>query len=153
MSQADDRTTTIPSRRALLAGLSVAAAAGVAALPADAAAEVDPIFAVIAAYRAAVQAYCAACNAPDDECDEDLVNETCLARIDAIAELMSCRPTTLPGVVALLEQLGEPDHGHDPEDTVLVGSVGNEPLKALVNELPCVLAETLRNLLDRGAQS
>jgi hypothetical protein len=114
------------------------------ALPAGAA-EVDPIFAVIAAHRAAVRAYVAACDDEADEYDEDILHETCFGRVDALKEMVSCRPTTLPGVVALLEYLGEPDYGHDPDDTVLVGAVGF--VQASVNELPRVLAETIRSLI------
>jgi hypothetical protein len=143
MSAEKPNTTSRLSRRAALAGLSVAAAA-VAALPASAAAEVDPIFAVIAEHRAAVRAYCAAF----DEDDEDLVAETGSDHVDALAELVSCRPTTLPGIVALLEHLGEPDYGHDPDDVVLVGAVGwDGSIKASVNELPRVLAEVMRSLI------
>jgi hypothetical protein len=113
------------------------------AMPAGAA-EADPIFAVIAEHRAAVRAYCAAF----DEDDEDLVAETGSDHVDALAELVSCRPTTLRGVVALLEHLGEPDYGHDPDDVVLVGAVGwGGSIKASVNELPRVLAETMRGLI------
>lgn len=68
MSQADERPTTIPTRRALLAGTPAAAAAALAAGTAVSGlaiaratpSEPDPIFAAIAEHRAAVKAYIAA---------------------------------------------------------------------------------------------
>jgi hypothetical protein len=103
---------------------------------------------VIAARRAAVRAYVAACDDEADDYDEDIFDEAQSDHVDALAELVSCRPTTLPGIVALLEHLGEPDYGHDPDDVVLVAAVGwDGPIKASVNELPRVLAEVMRSLI------
>jgi hypothetical protein len=159
MSQANQGTTTIPTRRALLAGAPAVAAAALAAGTAANGLAVavaspsgdDPIFAAIAAHRAAMHAYAAACGAGADEHDQDVVDETCLAHVDALEELVSCRPTTLPGVIALLEHLGQPNDGHDPADTVLVGAVGwDGPIKDSVNKLPHVLAETLRSLIGEA---
>jgi hypothetical protein len=128
MSKAIDSTTTIPTRRALLAGAPAVAAAAVAGhYPAIAAVgEPDPIFAVIAEHQAAMMAYWNACKACAEslDCDEDehlekVVDETCAAHFDARDALFACRPTTLAGVVALLSHLAEPDYGHDPKRTVL----------------------------------
>jgi hypothetical protein len=103
MSQATNGNTTNLSRRTALAGLAAAVAAGItpaiASQPKD-----DPIFAAIAAYRAAVKAYLAAFEI-DDESAEDIIQETGSAHVDALEELLTCRPTTLPGVVALLDLL------------------------------------------------
>jgi hypothetical protein len=159
MSQATNGNTTNPSRRAVLAGAPAATAAALAAgtvvnglaMAVAASSAPDPIFAAIAAYRAAAQAYCAACNA-DAEDDEDLVHETGDAHVDALEELLACRPTTLPGVVALLDLLAEPDYGHDPEDAILAGAIGwDGEIKAAAMKLPAVLAETIRALI--GEQS
>jgi hypothetical protein len=69
MSQADNRNTTNLSRRSALAGLAGAAAAGATALPA-AALGVDPIFAVIAEHRAAVEAWIKAIDAEAEELED-----------------------------------------------------------------------------------
>jgi hypothetical protein len=110
----------------------------------------DPIFAAIAAYRAAVNAYLAAFD-DEDESARDLIQETGSAHVDALEELLTCRPTTLPGVAALLDLLAEPDHGHNPEDAILAGAIGwDGEIKAAAMKLPAVLAETMRSLI--GAQ-
>jgi hypothetical protein len=150
MSQATNGNTTNLSRRTALAGLAAAVPAGItpaiASQPKD-----DPIFAAIAAYRAAVKAYLAAFEI-DDESAEDIIQETGSAHVDALEELLTCRPTTLPGVVALLDLLAEPDHGHDPEDAILAGAIGwDGEIKAAAMKLPAVLAETMRALI--GEQS
>jgi hypothetical protein len=44
----------------------------------------------------------------------------------ALEELIETTPTTLPGVVALLRHLGEPDVGHDPDYTLLGRVLGEE---------------------------
>jgi hypothetical protein len=158
MSQTEKPTTTIPTRRALLAGAPVAAAAALTAgtavnslaVAVAASSAPDPIFVAIAAYRAAVKAYSAACeaDAAGDADDEDLVHETAQAHVDTLEELLTCRPTTLPGTVALLDLLAEPDYGHEPEDTVLAGVMGWEGrIKAAAMDLPGILAETIRALI------
>jgi hypothetical protein len=158
MSHANQGTTTNPTRRALLTGApavaAVALAAGTAAnglaMAVASPSGDDPIFAAIAAHRAAMHACTAACNVGADEQDKydrDIVGETCLAHFDALKELVSCRPTTLPGVIALLDHLGQPNDGHDPADTVLVGAAEWDGVKDSVNKLPHVLAETLRSLI------
>jgi hypothetical protein len=149
MSQATNgNTTNRLSRRTALMGLAGAAAAGItpaiASQPKD-----DPIFAAIAAYRAAVKAYSASFHVDDGEA-EDLIEETGDAYLDMLEELLTCKPTTLPGVVALLDLLAEPDYGHDPEHTVLAGAVEG-PFAAAAEKLPAVLAETIRALI--GGQS
>jgi hypothetical protein len=157
MSKATEPVTTNPSRRTVLAGAPVSAAAALAAgtavnslamAVAGSSAPDDPIFAAIAAYRAAVKAYSAACEADEDEDDEDLVHDTGNAHVDALEKLLVCRPTTLPGVVALLELLSEPDNGHDPENALIAGAIGwDGDIKAAAMELPGILAETMRALI------
>jgi hypothetical protein len=82
MSQEANRNTT--TRRAVLAG-APAAAVAMAGGTAVAAVTPDPIFAVIAEYKAASRAFSAACN--DEEYDEDVtdedVTEACHANWDA----------------------------------------------------------------------
>jgi hypothetical protein len=101
-----------------------------------------------AAHRAAVLDYLAACYPPDSQrADDDLVCDAGWAASDALAALVACRPTTLPGVIAMLEHLGEPDFGHDPEVTLLVGAIdATEEIKGAVSKLPHILAQTLRSL-------
>jgi hypothetical protein len=162
MAKATEPVTTIPTRRTLLAGAPVAAAAALAAGTAvnsiaaavAASSPPDPIFVAIAAYRAAVKAYSAACEADEDEDDEDLVHDTGVAHKAALEELLACRPTTLPGVVALLDLLAEPDHGHDPEYTLLAGAIGwDGDIKAAAMKLPAVLAGVISRNIMAGGQS
>jgi hypothetical protein len=153
MSKATDSNTTIPTRRALLAGAPAVAAAAVAGhYPAIAAVgETDPIFAVIAEHQAAMTAYWNACKACAEslDCDEDehlekVVDETHDAHWDAHEKLFVCHPTTLAGVAALLAHLAKPDYGHDPGQSILAGALeGRDPTRDAADRLPAVLANII----------
>jgi hypothetical protein len=135
MTQADNRDTTKLSRRTALASLAGVAAAG--AIPAGAG-EADPIFAAIAAHRAAANAYAA-----DDAEDIDALM---WAAQEALEDLLATAPTTLPGVVALLRHLGEPDVGHDPDYTLLarvLSEGGAFDVQDAASELPNILADVI----------
>ena len=96
MSQTEKpNTTSRLSRRDALAGLSVAAVAGVAALPAGAA-EVDPIFAAIERYKAAVRTRAVALAA---ECDFDEEHDACDAEWEAFDGLFETPTTSIAGIV------------------------------------------------------
>jgi hypothetical protein len=65
--------------------------------------------------------------------------------LDALHDLLTEEPTTLLGVAALLEYLAQPDHGHDPEESLLFGAFGwgdgNEDIRVAALAFPKVLAE------------
>jgi hypothetical protein len=151
MSQAENANNTSRlSRRTALAGLAGAAAAGVAAFP-PAAAEADPIFAVIAEHHASAEAYVRACVDPETEDVEEVTDAARDRMLDALYEVLTEQPTTLLGVAALLKYLAQPDLGHDPEDTIPVGAMGwGGDFKTAAMEFPGVLAETIRDLIGQG---
>ncbi len=119
MSQAENPNTTSPSRRALLAGAPAVAAATLAggtvinalAIAEAKAAAVDPIFAVIAEHRAAQEDVDASCNATDLDIEEDPNKQRAMDRASgAELPLFTTAPTTIAGVVALLEYMGSDVH-------------------------------------------
>jgi hypothetical protein len=122
--------------------------AGAVALPAGAA-EVDPIFAVIAEHRAAIEAWCQACNGAADAPDAAKDREN-----DAHWAVLTMQPTTLAGVAALLDHVG---HGQflgtiedDDGETVLSINIHQDeecPFKRAAQEFPARLAETMCGLL------
>jgi hypothetical protein len=112
MSQAIERSTPIPSRRAVLAGL---AAAPALAAPAFALGGPDPIFAAIERHKALYAAFCRALTgmgecekrsgfADSPELDEwhRRESEACDAEMAAHDEMLATVPTTLAGLLALL---------------------------------------------------
>jgi hypothetical protein len=120
MSQADHRDTTKLSRRAALAGLSVAASPlAASAASALQRAGVDPIFAVMAEHREANLALRDACLANDLDMEECPIMARAYERqLAAELPLFTTAPTTVLGVAALLEYLASsaPDIGQDPAD-------------------------------------
>jgi hypothetical protein len=168
MSQ--DRQLNTTSRRALLAGAPAAAAGALAAGAAVnavavaivKAAEVDPIFAAITEHRTAVEEYGALCLAAaelmDFEPNKDPKSDAAKAAsddgrdrmLDALHDLLTEEPTTLLGVAALLEYFSQPDHGHDPEESILLGAAGwgeaDEDIGAAALAFPAIIAETIRSL-------
>jgi len=114
------------SRRSILARASAGAAA--AALPlaaANATAPVDPIFAIIAEHRAAQEAIAAAYGADDLDSEDDPNKQAAEDRgSDAELPLFITSPTTVAGIIALLEYVGSDVHEQwqgeeDYRDTVL----------------------------------
>jgi hypothetical protein len=101
MSKADVSTTPIRSRRAVIAGMSAAAALPiVAAVPTMAAAAVpivpvDPMFAALDAYRRVDAEYMAHTG------PEDIPDELGDRHSNAFDAVLQTRPTTLAGLVAL----------------------------------------------------
>jgi hypothetical protein len=121
MSQAENRNTTIPSRRTVLAGAPAVAAAALAggtavnALAiAEAKAEVDPIFAAIQSERKAFAVYRATAEVAEDVVTEHVHTEACKAWWASQETLMTTQPTSLAGLHALLDHVGDhcdPDKG------------------------------------------
>jgi hypothetical protein len=148
MSQTEKPTTTYLSRRSALAGLSVAAVAGVAALPA-AAAEVEPIFAAIERYKAAVRARAVVLAAEFDS-DED--RDACDAEWEAFDGLFETPTTSIAGIAALLEMLGTDPYSEaecGPGESVLGWAYNNgpgSPLERAANRLMFTLAAALRTM-------
>jgi hypothetical protein len=117
MSQA--KSQNITSRRALLAGAPAAAAGALAAGTAvnavavamARAGEIDPIFGAIAAYKEAVRAREAALERDDDKDRKGFDGEW-----EAFYEMLDTTPTTIAGVVAMLEVLGTSPYADADEE-------------------------------------
>jgi hypothetical protein len=160
---------TKQSRRALLVGAPVAAAAVLAggtvadavAIAAAKAGDLDPIFAAIEAHRTAVLAVNAAddvtCkmrgSGPDWDAASQASSEATDDEMDALREVLSCRPKTIEGVIALLDHLGQPQFLRDCRDpaTVLSGAhAWYDDEQDEVKAFPEHLAAALRNIIERG---
>jgi hypothetical protein len=154
MSQAENANIMSRlSRRSALAGLSVAAVAGVAALPAGAA-EVDPIFAAIEQYKAAVRER-AVVLAAEDACDAEWNDEdrdACDAEWEAFDGLFETPTTSIAGIAALLELLGTDPYSEaecGSGESVLGWAYNNgpgSPLERAANRLMSTLAGALRTM-------
>jgi hypothetical protein len=159
MIKAIDTTT---SRRALLTGAPAAAAAALAAstavnglvLAVASPSDSDPIFAAIAAHRAAIEFY----TLQLDELDEDTPLQTLTRCDDTLWDVLTVEPTTMAGVVALLEYVGHHEFLNDDalgedslENTVLSAAfqAGGE-LEQAAQNFPPRLAETIRSILAHG---
>jgi hypothetical protein len=163
--------TTKTSRRALLAGVpavaALAAGTTVQGLAAGLAASFDPIFAVIAEHRTALEEYLRAVmvsgamisHGPDKDPNYDSAdNETRDASSreqEALRDVLTLQPTTLAGIVALLAHVALPEFlREEPEfenETILsawTNSTGK--LKQASLDFPARLAETMRGLIERG---
>jgi hypothetical protein len=158
--------TTIPSRRALLAGAPAVAAAALAggtaanavAIGMAKADEVDPIFAAIEAHRATVDLILAiedrSNNEDLDEVGEE-IDDQMDAAIDTVIEadlvLLSTSPTTVAGVVAALEYAGSVCR-HQREPTILQGANGwaDVEIKKAARDFPALMGAALRNIIARG---
>jgi hypothetical protein len=143
------------TRRNALAGLSVAAAAGVAALPVGAA-EVDPIFAVIASHKEAVEVHVRDIH----EFDQDTPAESYERCDAALLDVLTVQPTTLAGVAALLAHVALPDFLEEPapehqdERETFLSTLNNDGggnWKRAAQDFPVRLAETVRSLIGGQA--
>jgi hypothetical protein len=158
---------TIRSRRALLAGAPVAAAAALAAgttvsgLAAGLAtpSSIDPIFAVIAEHLEAQEEQHAACYANDldvEDCPRKTV--ACERAVDVELPLFSTSPTTLLGAAALIEFVYSDVHevnqmrGCRPETVIEYASgYKNWPeLQVAIERFPLHVAASLRAIAERG---
>jgi hypothetical protein len=159
------RTTT--TRRAFLASapavaatlVTPAAAAALSGLAPGAAApsEVDPIFAAIAAHRAACLAFQKASQEDIgvghyNKATEDASTAAMAHEGKVLAALLACQPTTLAGVAALLDHLNRPEFLIEGRpgtgNTVLAGAF--EDLQPALRHLPRRLAATVR--IEAGAR-
>jgi hypothetical protein len=118
MSQAENRNTTNPTRRAVLAGapavaaLAAGAATGGIANALASPSNADPVFAAIAEYKAAVQARSIVLDNVDNE--EAYPSERAWDQAqglasdreqDAINAILESEPTTIAGIAAVLKIL------------------------------------------------
>ncbi len=117
----------------------------------------DPIFAKIEAHRAAVAAWSAAgdisgkmgIDDPGYEAAGRLTSKESDREMKALRALLRCRPTTLAGVIALLDHLGQPQLLCEKSDgTVLSGTdCWWKENKDEVRAFPHMLANALRSLV------
>jgi hypothetical protein len=161
MSQATQRTTTFPSRRALLAGAPAVAAAALAAgtaanglaMAVASPSGDDPILALIAKHRAAILAWSREIDAGNEDADDERD-----LRDDLHWEILNVQPTTLAGVAALLAHVGEPEFIKEPRpgcedgrETVLSILIhGEGEWKRASQDFPLRLAETVRKLIGEA---
>jgi hypothetical protein len=178
MSQAESaNTTNLPtvmppapdggsSRRPFLRGAPAAAAAAPAggtvvnavAIGMAKAVEVDPIFGLIEKHKATCDAARAFSARWGDMSPSDPEYDVIKERFDdayngerkVLVLLLTCQPTTLAGIVAALEHVGQTDwvFGNDSEDTVLTDASECNIEEAKV--FPKHLAAALRNIIARG---
>jgi hypothetical protein len=118
----------------------------------------DPIFAKIDAHRAAVHAWQAASRISADlEKNDDpgfvaadgITTKESGREMKALRALLRCRPTTLAGIIALLDHLGQPQLLCEKSDgTVLSGTeCWWKEDKDEVRAFPHMLAGALRSLI------
>jgi hypothetical protein len=125
----------------------------------------DPIFAKIEAHRAAVAVMNAAgdvsakmhADEPGIEAAEGKTMETTKLETKALRALLRCRPTTLAGVIALLDHLGQSCVLRDTPDPETVLSLAhhlrNDAALDEVRSLPHMLASALRSLVGSAASA
>jgi hypothetical protein len=126
MSQADNCTTLIRSRRAVLAGIASAAALPIAAATPAALAtpsEVDPIFAAIEKHRVLSAHYDAAVSisaklppGPEFEAAEEVTTDRHDEVLNHADTLICSHPPTLAGVVALMRYVSSLEEWQEPLD-------------------------------------
>jgi hypothetical protein len=126
------------------------------------ASEVDPIFAVIAEHRAHMRDWADAMDA-EHEAESDEEDKAATAAIDAASDafessigvVLTAQPTTIAGVAALLEHVGQEEFlgmssGGDERDhyetvlTTWVNTGREDPRKRIAQDFPIRLAATVR---------
>jgi hypothetical protein len=113
----------------------------------------DPVFALIARHRAALKAYCDACEAGAEETKSQ--ND---GADDHLVALLTARPTTVAGAVALLDHVSHAPfldrYPMDEDDTTMLADAldGNDVLKGAAERFPATIAAALRDM-NRVARS
>jgi hypothetical protein len=121
----------------------------------------DPIFAVIAEHREATAWHVATAGAyvgmrpgdpgHDEAQEADAI--ACSRWSDSVYALFTCQPTTLGGLLALLDHMGQPENLglRESERTVLADAHQNNAADAdedpAVLDFPSMVAATLRKLM------
>jgi hypothetical protein len=121
-------------------------------------AELEPIFGLIEKHTAACDAARAISDVlsdmsphnPQYEATQGRFSEAIEREGEMLVALLSCQPTTLAGVVAVLEHAGRADWAHagDSEQTVLIDAQEREMAQA--KAFPTHLAAVTRNIIARG---
>ena len=164
MSQADSPNTMSPSRRTVLAGISVAVAPAVPAVDKSLGAVAlpdDPIFAVIKAHHQAMAHEINCVEAADVDVEavdgaeeaevQQRMHEAYDLHHDAIVTLLTTDPTTLAGAVALLEYVGSPEYPDEATPLLFnVIDVNDERIPSAVEAFPTRLAASIRRLIAQG---
>jgi hypothetical protein len=121
--------TTQHSRRAILAGAAALPALAVIPAMALGSASNDPIFAAIECHRAADAAFWLSPHGEtDDEATERLERWSEPAEL-ALADLLSTRPTTILGCVAVLRHLDHYLAEHEEPESGLLGNA-SDPVRS-----------------------
>jgi hypothetical protein len=114
-----------------------------------AAAKLDPAFAAIEQYKAAVRARQVVIYAKYETNREfdDASTEAFDAEFDALDDLLDTTPTTIAGIVALLEVLGTDPYGDGRESVLGWAFNGPEDCHSVIaaNQLMLKIAAVLRN--------
>jgi hypothetical protein len=166
---------TTMSRRSILARASAATVSAIAAssllqtsVEAGAAHvhDADPIFAVIAEHQAALKAYLAASavdgRLADDTPEWEIARAVTLPagarELAAYEAVFAIEPTTLAGVAALLEHVGQPEflkedreYPEDRETLLSTVNSSNDEWRRKGQDFPLRIAATIRTLI--GAHS
>jgi hypothetical protein len=117
--------------------------------------EPDPIYAAIEAHRAAIMVVNAAddvtCkmrgNDPGWDAASQASSEATDDEMDALRDVLSCRPTTIEGAIALLDHLGLPQFLRDSRDPATVLSGAHEWYdQEEVRAFPHMLADALAKI-------
>jgi hypothetical protein len=165
MSQAENLNITKLSRRTALAGISAAVAPAIAAVDKSLGAvtlPVDPIIALIADHRAAVEVYVRAndayawlhVNDPEYKEAQNASSEAGHHAYDLLWEILHVQPATLAGVAALLAHVGqlefikeEPDEDERETHLSTCNAFCDLEFKRAAQDFPVRLAETVRRLI------
>jgi hypothetical protein len=134
------------SRRSLIGTAIAAAAVPAAVIPQAWAAEVDPIFARIEAYRVADRAYNAALHAYSDWGNAPAVADARDHYDKALIAFFNTQPTSVGGVSAALEFCSEYEFGDGDSCTILDGGRQQKGCEAEAEGYLITLATTLRRL-------
>jgi hypothetical protein len=118
------------------------------ALSESAPAAADPIFALISEHRAAYAEMAALSTGPLRE-DCDAAMGAAMGWSDSVLlRLLTTPPTTLAGVVALLQHFSRREWNDPDNDSILVGAVaGSLAMAAAANEFTGNLAAALRGII------
>jgi hypothetical protein len=129
--------------------------------------ELDPIFAVIAEHRTAVEAFTQAvlvsgamiAYGPNKDAGYDVADaatkEASHRTEDALWNVLTTQPTTLAGIVALLAHVSLPEFlggelEFDYETILSTCTDAGDEMKRAAQDFPARLAETMRNIIARG---
>lgn len=115
----------------------------------------DPVYSAIERHRTAVaiqtEASHISCRLdyedPSYKAAQERTTEACDELSEALRALLVCRPSTMEGLLALLDYVGQPEWLDDDEDgaTILSGAHGYD--ENLLKEFPRTIAAALREMI------